>query len=68
MADQKGQTLTGALKPLQLEPAQDILHPRREQLQNMVLYSGVFQEQKQIPLNCTLQDEGVCRILPIETA
>lgn len=68
MGDQKGQTLTGALKPLQLEPAQDILHPRREQLQNMVLYSGVFQEQKQTPLNYTLHDEGVCRILPIAMA
>lgn len=64
MGDQKGQTLTGALKPLQPEPAQEILHPRREHLQNMVLYSGVFQEQKQIPLNCTLHDEGVCKSFP----
>lgn len=67
MGDQKGQTLTGALKPLQPEPAQYILYPRRKHLQNMVQYS-VFKEQKQIPLNCTLQDEGVYRILPIEIA
>lgn len=34
----------------------------------MLQYFGVFKEQKQIPLNCTLRDEAVYRNLPTETA